>query len=60
MVNPAPSTPRIKVEIVRKVDPKPDFKDEQKYNERNQKADRENDRRLQKLGPKGKKVDVHI
>jgi hypothetical protein len=60
MVNSVPPLPRFKVEIVKKVNPKPDFKDEKRYNEQNQQANRENDRHSQKLGQKGEKVDVQI
>ena len=63
MVEPIPfSIPPIKVQIaaVRKVDRKPNPRDEEKYNEKNRQAQREEDRLSQStsVGQNGKKVDL--
>ena len=63
MVAPIPfSMPPIKVQIgtVRKVDRKPNPRDEEKYNEKNRQAQREKDRLSQStsVGQNGKKVDL--
>ena len=63
MVEPIPfSIPPIKVQIatVRKVDRKPNPKNEEKYNERNRQTQREKDRLSQSTsgGQNGKKVDL--
>ena len=58
MVNPAPSFPHFNVEVVKKVNSKPDFKNEKKYQEQRRLTDSKNDRELQRLSPKGKKVDL--
>ena len=63
MVEPVPfSIPPIKVEIgtVRKVDRKPNPRNEEKDNEKNRQAQREKDRLSQStsVGQNGKKVDL--
>ena len=63
MVEPIPfSIPPIKVQIatVRKVDRKPNPRNEEKYNEKNRQAQREKDRLSQStsVGQNGKKVDL--
>ena len=63
MVAPVPfSIPPIKVQIatVRKVDRKPNPRNEEKYNEKNRQAQREKDRLSQStsVGQNGKKVDL--
>ena len=63
MVAPIPfSMPPIKVQIgtVRKVDRKPNPRNEEKYNEKNRQAQREKDRLSQSnsVGQNGKKVDL--
>ena len=63
MVEPIPfSIPPIKVQIatVRKVDRKPNPRDEEKYNEKNRQAQREKDRlsHSTSVGQNGKKVDL--
>ena len=63
MVAPIPfSIPPIKVQIatVRKVDRKPNPRNEKKYNEKNRQAQREKDRLSQNtsVGQNGKKVDL--
>ena len=63
MVAPVPfSIPPIKIQIgtVRKVDRKPNPRNEEKYNEKNRQAHREEDRLSQStsVGQNGKKVDL--
>ena len=63
MVEPVPfSIPPIKVEIatVRKVDRKPNPRNEEKYDEKNRQAQRENDRpsKSTSVGQNSKKVDL--
>jgi hypothetical protein len=63
MVAPIPfSIPpiRVQIEAVRKVDRKPNPKDEEKYNERNRQAQRETDWLSQNtpVGKNAKKVDL--
>ena len=61
MVEPVPaSIPRIQVTTTRKVDRKPDFKDEEKYKERERHAQREKDRlsRHASAAKKGDNLDL--